>query len=158
MLFNKDNITPLIPPEFGVSGVLRGSVSSFFGYLGFDSVCVVAGEAINAERNLPLSIMITLGVVTSLYVTSSLALVGMQDYTEISPESGYPEAFYANGVEWASQLTAVSIKYVEACINSSSAYDVTSTRIPHLGRRSHNSTDRGTYFSHDATSFAICIG
>ena len=62
----------------------------------------------NAERNLPLSIMITLGLVTSLYITASLALVGMQIYTDISVESGYPEAFNANNVEWAAQLTAVS--------------------------------------------------
>ena len=83
-------------------------MSSFFGYLGFDAVCCVAGEAINAKRNVPLSIMITLGLVTSLYVAASLALVGMQNYTEISPQSGYPVAFHANGVEWASLLTAVS--------------------------------------------------
>lgn len=62
----------------------------------------------NAEKNLPLSIMITLGLVTSLYITASLALVGMQIYTDISIESGYPEAFHANNVEWAAQLTAVS--------------------------------------------------
>ena len=99
---------PLIPPEFGVQGVLRGSMSSFFGYLGFDAVCCVAGEAKNAERNLPLSIMITLGLVTSLYIAASIALVGMQNYTEISPESGYPVAFYSNGWEWAAHLTAVS--------------------------------------------------
>lgn len=108
MLFNADNLTPLFPPEFGASGVLHGAMSSFFGYLGFDAVCCVAGEAINAERNLPLSIMITLGIVTSLYIAASVALVGMQHYTEISPESGYPEAFHARGVEWAAQLTAVS--------------------------------------------------
>eukprot|EP00956_Cyclotella_meneghiniana_P044901 scaffold342321_cov103-Cyclotella_meneghiniana.AAC.1 len=106
ILFNKDNMSPLIPPEFGVQGVLRGSMSSFFGYLGFDAVCCVAGEAKNAERNLPLSIMITLGLVTSLYITASVALVGMQNYTEISPESGYPVAFYSNGWEWAAHLTA----------------------------------------------------
>ncbi|KAL7476363.1 hypothetical protein ACHAW6_002232 [Cyclotella cf. meneghiniana] len=106
LLFNAENITPIIPPEFGVSGVLHGAMSSFFGYLGFDAVCCVAGEAINAERNVPLSIMITLGLVTSLYVSASLALVGMQNYTEISSESGYPMAFHSNGVVWASQLTA----------------------------------------------------
>jgi APA family basic amino acid/polyamine antiporter len=111
MLFNKDNTTPLVPPEFGASGILRGSMSSFFGYLGFDAVCCVAGEAINAERNLPLSITITLCLVTTLYITASIALVGMQNYKVISPESGYPEAFLANGVEWASQLTAVSALY-----------------------------------------------
>lgn len=67
-----------------------GAVSSFFGYLGFDAVCCVAGEAINAERNLPLSIMITLCMVTTLYVAAAIALVAMQDYREISPESGFP--------------------------------------------------------------------
>ena len=30
----------------------------------------------------------------------------MQSYQYISPESGFPEAFKANGVEWAAQLTA----------------------------------------------------
>ncbi len=136
VLFNSSNFKPFIPPEFGASGVLRGAVSSFFGYLGFDAVCCVAGEAINAERNLPLSIMITLVVVTTLYVAAAIALVGMQSYQDISPESGFPgkayfslsseldkclsrltfycyhvaftpvEAFKANNIEWASQLTA----------------------------------------------------
>lgn len=105
-LFDGSNFEPFIPPEFGVSGILRGAVSSFFGYLGFDAMCCVAGEAINAERNLPLSIMITLAIVTTLYVLAAISLVGMQDYQEISPESGFPVAFKSNGIEWASQLTA----------------------------------------------------
>ena len=108
-LMDTSNFQPLVPPEFGSSGVLRGAVSSFFGYLGFDAVCCVAGEAINAEVNLPRSIIITLCIVTSLYVTAAISLVGMQHYTKISPESGFPEAFKARGVEWASQLTAVSL-------------------------------------------------
>ncbi|KAL7452728.1 hypothetical protein ACHAWC_004453, partial [Mediolabrus comicus] len=104
VLFDPSNMTPLAPN--GASGILRGSISSFFGYLGFDAVCCVAGEAINAERNLPLSILITLLIVTSLYIAAAISLVGMQYYKEISPESGFPEAFKANGVEWAAQLTA----------------------------------------------------
>ena len=106
ILFNPANMTPLVPPEFGAAGILRGSISSFFGYLGFDAVCCVAGEAINPERNLPLSIVITLCVVTFLYIAAAISLVGMQYYTDISPESGFPEAFKANNVEWAAQLTA----------------------------------------------------
>ena len=93
ILFNKSNFVPFVPPEFGPTGVLRGAVSSFFGYLGFDAVCCVAGEAINAERNLPLSIMITLCMVTTLYVAAAIALVAMQDYREISPESGFPGTY-----------------------------------------------------------------
>ena len=106
ILFNPANMKPFIPPEFGVSGVLRGAVSSFFGFLGFDAVCCVAGEAINAERNLPLSIMITLCTVTVLYCAAAISLVGMQSYEDISPESGFPGAFKANGIDWAAQLTA----------------------------------------------------
>ncbi len=50
-----------------------GAVSSFFVYLGFDAMACVAGEAINAERNLLLSIMITLAIVTTLYVAAAAA-------------------------------------------------------------------------------------
>lgn len=106
ILFDSSNFVPFVPPEFGPSGVMRGAISSFFGYLGFDAVCCVAGEAINAERNLPLSIMITLVVVTTLYIAAAIALVGMQNYKDISPQSGFPEAFKASDVEWAAQLTA----------------------------------------------------
>ena len=129
VLFDSSNLEPFVPPEFGASGVLRGVVSSFFGYLGFDAMACVAGEAIDAERNLPLSIMITLAIVTILYVAAAIALVGMQSYDSISPESGFPGeliifptrrlifestnlligfsvAFKSNGVEWASKLTA----------------------------------------------------
>ena len=52
--------------------------------------------------------MITLVIVTQLYVVAAIALVGMQPYNEISPESGFPNAFAYNGIEWAAQLTAVS--------------------------------------------------
>jgi len=106
LLFDRADVVPFVPPEFGVSGVLRGAVSSFFGYLGFDAVCCVSGEAIHAERNVPTSIMITLFTVTTMYVMAAIALVGMQNYEDISAESPFPVAFQANGVEWASQLTA----------------------------------------------------
>lgn len=34
----KENLTPFIPPQFGVVGIFRGATSSFFGYIGFDEV------------------------------------------------------------------------------------------------------------------------
>jgi hypothetical protein len=52
-----------------------GAVSSFFGYLGFDAMACVAGEAINAERNSLLNIMITLAIVTTLYVAAAVGVV-----------------------------------------------------------------------------------
>eukprot|EP00521_Asterionellopsis_glacialis_P015531 CAMPEP_0195309772 /NCGR_PEP_ID=MMETSP0707-20130614/38905_1 /TAXON_ID=33640 /ORGANISM="Asterionellopsis glacialis, Strain CCMP134" /LENGTH=438 /DNA_ID=CAMNT_0040374069 /DNA_START=305 /DNA_END=1619 /DNA_ORIENTATION=- len=127
-LFDSSNVKDFAP--FGFSGVMRGATSSFFGYLGFDGICCVAGEAKNPTYNLPLSVMITLVLVTVLYIVAAFALTGMQHYgkfpeafaargvewafaltgmqhySKISPESGFPEAFAARGVEWAAQLTA----------------------------------------------------
>ena len=72
---------------------------------GFDGICCVAG-AKNLTYNLPLSVMITLVLVTVLYIVAAFALTGMQLYSEISTDSGFPEAVYARGVEWAAQLAA----------------------------------------------------
>jgi len=106
ILLEPSNLKPFIPPKFGFSGVMRGATTSFFGYLGFDGICAVAGEAKDPTMNLPRSIMITLAIVTVLYITAAVALTGMLDFSEISVESGFPEAFKSRGVEWAAQLTA----------------------------------------------------
>jgi len=64
-LFQKKNMTPFFP--MGVSGTLRGGTSSFFGYLGFDEVCCLTGEAINPDQNMPKAILMTILIVTILY-------------------------------------------------------------------------------------------
>lgn len=92
--YNPANQTPLLPSEFGVSGVLRGATSSFFGYLGYDEICCLAGEAKNPRQNLPRAVLITLTLVSSLYVLAAISLTGMQHYTEISETSGFSLAFY----------------------------------------------------------------
>ena len=102
-----ENLVPFIPPQFGVTGILRGATSSFFGYIGFDEICCLAGESINPQRNIPLAIVITLACVTTLYVVAALALTAMQPYDEISEVSGFPIAFENRGHPWAAHLTAV---------------------------------------------------
>mmetsp|Transcript_20083 Transcript_20083/g.29458 ORF Transcript_20083/g.29458 Transcript_20083/m.29458 type:complete len:237 (-) Transcript_20083:808-1518(-) len=110
LLLDTNNLQPFMPPELnGWNGIMRGATTSFFGYLGYDGICCVAGEAINPTVNLPKAVMYTLIIVTALYVVAALALTGMQNYTEISVESGFPEAFASRGVMWAAQLTAVGV-------------------------------------------------
>jgi APA family basic amino acid/polyamine antiporter len=105
--FNSKN---LVEPDsfapFGVSGVLRGATSSFFGYLGYDEVCCIAGEALHPHRDMPRAVLLTLGTVAIIYMTAALALVGMQPYTNIDDVSSFPAAFSANGAVWAMHLTA----------------------------------------------------
>jgi APA family basic amino acid/polyamine antiporter len=76
-------------------------------YLGYDQVCGLAGEAMRPQRDMPRAILITLVFVTCIYMIATLVLTGMQDWTEISPVSGFPTAFYANHANWAGELTAM---------------------------------------------------
>ena len=114
VLAKAENLSPLIPPQFGVSGVIRGATSSFFGYIGFDEICCIAGEAVDPAKNMPRAIILTLIVVTSLYITASIGLVGMVPFEEISETSGFPNGFRYRGVEWAAQVAAVSTVIIPA--------------------------------------------
>ena len=107
MLYNRSltDSQPFAP--FGASGVLRGATTSFFGYLGYDEVCCVAGEAKNPARDMPRAVLGTLLIVTICYVLAATALTGMLPYTAISPTAGFPDAFRTRGWEAAAQLTAV---------------------------------------------------
>lgn len=90
-----------------ISGVVRGATSSFFGYLGYDEVCCLAGEAKNPVRDMPRAVLGTLALVTVTYVLASFALTGMvEDPSELSPTSGFPSAFRLRDVQWASEVAA----------------------------------------------------
>jgi amino acid transporter len=95
---------PLAP--LGVAGIFRGATTSFFGYLGYDEICCVAGEAKHPARDLPRAVLGTLTIVTICYVLAACALTGMVPYNEISPTSGFPDAFHQRHWEWAAHITA----------------------------------------------------
>lgn len=107
ILMKKDNLIPYIPPEFGTAGIIRGATSSFFGYVGFDEICCLSGEAINPKQNVPRAIIITLLIVTTLYVSASLGLSGMVPYQEISEASAFPDGFRYRGYYIAANITAI---------------------------------------------------
>ncbi|KAL9182585.1 LOW QUALITY PROTEIN: hypothetical protein ACHAXT_013237 [Thalassiosira profunda] len=101
------NWDPFVPPEFGAEGVVNGASILFFAYLGFDCICNLAGEAKNPVRDVPRAVLWTLTIDAAIYVLSALALTALLPYPEISPISGFPRAFGANGWVWAEKLTAI---------------------------------------------------
>lgn len=106
-LLEPENLTPLVPPEFGIGGIFRGASTLFFGYIGYDEICCVAGEAINPKKNLPRAVIASLAAVTVLYILAAIALTGMVPYEEISETSPFPNGFRYRGLEWASHLSAI---------------------------------------------------
>ncbi|GAM20933.1 hypothetical protein SAMD00019534_041080, partial [Acytostelium subglobosum LB1] len=106
---NTANWSPFLP--FGMNGVFSGCSKIFFSFVGFDSVTTLSGEVKNPKRDLPLGIVITLIIATTLYCLVSLVLSGMVNYTMVSEGSPLSDAFLSlagihPGLKWAA-LTIV---------------------------------------------------
>ncbi|MET3120774.1 APA family basic amino acid/polyamine antiporter [Oxalobacteraceae bacterium GrIS 2.11] len=80
--FHSVNLHPFMP--MGISGVGAAASSIFFSYIGIDAISTASEEVNNPKRTIPLAIMISLTIVTSLYVLVALIGVGTQPYTEFS--------------------------------------------------------------------------
>jgi APA family basic amino acid/polyamine antiporter len=67
--------TPFLP--YGMNGAWAGVGTVFFSYIGFDSVSTLAGEVRRPDRDLPIGIVGTLLIVSTLYVGVSLVITGL---------------------------------------------------------------------------------
>jgi basic amino acid/polyamine antiporter, APA family len=70
-----DNLTPFVPHH--AASVLQGAGLVFFAFIGFDMVASLSEEVVNPERNMPIGIVGSLVATTCIYVSVSLAVVGM---------------------------------------------------------------------------------
>ncbi|KAG9452040.1 hypothetical protein H6P81_004944 [Aristolochia fimbriata] len=89
---------------FGVNGMLAGSATVFFSYIGFDSVASTAEEVKNPQRDLPLGIGIALSICCFLYMMVSAIIVGLVPYYNMDPDTPISSAFASHGMQWAVYL------------------------------------------------------
>ncbi|XP_039139732.1 cationic amino acid transporter 2, vacuolar-like [Dioscorea cayenensis subsp. rotundata] len=86
---------------YGVNGVLAGSATVFFAYIGFDSVASTAEEVKNPQRDLPMGIGMALSICCLLYMMVSAVVVGLVPYFAMDPDTPISTAFSRNGMQWA---------------------------------------------------------
>ncbi len=101
---NLSNLTPFAP--FGWKGIMSGAAIIFFAYIGFDAVSTAAEETINPKRDVPLGLMICMGVVIILYVGVAFVLTGVVPYQEIDVGNALPAALSRIGIQWGGALVA----------------------------------------------------
>ncbi|WP_344857959.1 amino acid permease [Planomonospora alba] len=97
----------ITPVAYGVIGVFSAAAIVFFAYIGFDVVATAAEETRNPQRDLPIGIIASLAVCTTLYVAVSVVVVGMQPYRELSVAAPLADAFKAVGQTWAASLISI---------------------------------------------------
>jgi APA family basic amino acid/polyamine antiporter len=95
------------PGTFGWGGVIAGAAIVFFAFIGFDIVATAAEETKDPEKDLPRGILGSLAICTVLYVAVSLVVVGMQNYTELSPDAPLAQAFSSVGLSFFSGVISV---------------------------------------------------
>uniref|UniRef100_A0A2P2K381 Cationic amino acid transporter n=2 Tax=Rhizophora mucronata TaxID=61149 RepID=A0A2P2K381_RHIMU len=89
---------------FGVDGMLAGSATVFFSYIGFDSVASTAEEVKNPQRDLPLGIGLALSICCTLYMLVSIVIVGLVPYYAMDPDTPISSAFSHHGMKWAAYI------------------------------------------------------
>ncbi|GAV88379.1 AA_permease_2 domain-containing protein/AA_permease_C domain-containing protein [Cephalotus follicularis] len=92
---------------FGVDGMLAGSATVFFAYIGFDSVASTAEEVKNPQRDLPLGIGLALSTCCALYMLISVVIVGLVPYYAMDPDTPISSAFASHGMQWAAYIITV---------------------------------------------------
>ncbi|WP_129310334.1 amino acid permease [Streptomyces sp. L2] len=78
MGFKSGNYAHFMP--LGMAGVSAAGATLFFSYIGFDAASTAGEEAKNAQRDLPRAIMLSLVIVTALYVLVAAVAVGAKPW------------------------------------------------------------------------------
>jgi basic amino acid/polyamine antiporter, APA family len=84
------NWHPFIPTNsgrfgrYGWSGILAASGVIFFAYIGFDAISTTSQEARNPQRDMPIAMLLSLGICTLLYVAVAAVLTGMVSYKNLN--------------------------------------------------------------------------
>ncbi|RLN16490.1 cationic amino acid transporter 3, mitochondrial-like isoform X2 [Panicum miliaceum] len=90
----------------GVGGVISGSATLFFAFIGFDTVASTAEEVKNPQRDLPLGMGLTLTLCCFLYMMVSAVVVGLVPYRAIDPNTPISSAFAQYGMQWAEYVVS----------------------------------------------------
>lgn len=72
--FKDGNLTPFSPA--GLGGIGAGTTAAFFSYIGFDAITTAGEEAKNPRRDIPVAILVCMGIVTVLYCAVAVAAIG----------------------------------------------------------------------------------
>lgn len=101
--FDTGNLAPFAP--MGVAGITAAASQVFFSYIGFDAASTAGEEAKNPKRDLPLAIILSLVIVTIVYVAVALAAVGAMPWQQFDPNTTEASlaliADLATGSTWA---------------------------------------------------------
>ena len=119
------NYHPYFPN--GWQGVLTGGAIVFFSYIGFDSVSTAAEECKNPRRDLPIGILVSLGICTIFYVGVAVVLTGIQDWHLLNNAAPVANALHSIGLTGTERW--VTVGALMGMISSLLVYQLGQARV-----------------------------
>jgi amino acid transporter len=86
LYMNYGNFSNMFP--FGASGIGLAMSLGFFSFTGFEAVVIPSGEVKNPSKNIPLAMLLTVGIVTGIYLFISFAFTGMVNWAGLGFKVG----------------------------------------------------------------------
>lgn len=100
-----ENWHPFFP--HGGWGVLAGSMTIFFSYVGFDAVTTASEEAHEPGKDVPFGIIASLGISTLLYMAVAFVLTGMVPSSSLNNPAPVAHALLDVGVRFGETLVTL---------------------------------------------------
>ncbi|PRQ29608.1 putative amino acid/polyamine transporter I, cationic amino acid transporter [Rosa chinensis] len=90
----------------GARGIFQASAVLFFAYVGFDAVSTMAEETKNPARDIPIGLVGSMVITTTLYCLLAVTLCLMVPYQVIDENAPFSKAFETVGMDWAKYVVA----------------------------------------------------
>jgi amino acid transporter/nucleotide-binding universal stress UspA family protein len=120
------NLEPFAP--FGAGGVVATTGVVFVSFLGFEIIATVAGEVKNPSRNIPLTMLLSVVLVTVLYALVMLVTTGVVPFTELR-DSLVPVSDVAVVFVGSAGVVAIVAAAAIAAISSSNSSILAAARV-----------------------------
>jgi len=124
-----DRLPELLPPMDPViwQGIMLGAFLAFYAFVGFEDMVNVAEEVRNPVRNVPLAILLALGITTLLYAAVSLAAILTVAPEQLAASNAPLATVYQQAT--GSKPVVLSIISIFAVVNGALIQIIMSSRI-----------------------------